>query len=131
MSHHLDREQLLNRRDQIRQELATIGELRPGSLTPRFRKCGKPNCHCAQEGDRGHGPSWSLTRKKKGKTVTKIIPPDEVERTKEQLEEYRRLRDLTSELVEVSERLCDERLQSQKEAADGAAKKGASNKPSK
>ena len=61
-------EQLMARRDEIRQDLAsaTLGDLRPGSLKPRYRKCGKPNCHCAREGDPGHGPKWVLSREVKG-----------------------------------------------------------------
>ena len=102
-----DPEALKKRRNEIREELASIGDLRPGSLVSRYRKCGKPNCHCAEEEGGGHGPSWSLTRKVDGKTVTKIIPAGAVSQTQEQIAECRRLRDLTGELVEISERLCD------------------------
>ena len=59
-------------------QLASLGDLRPGSLVARF-KCGKPNCHCAAEGAPGHGPSWSLTRGVRGKTVTRVIPADAVD----------------------------------------------------
>ena len=90
-----DPEMLRNRRNEICEELASIGDLRPGSLVARYRKCGKPNCHCAQEKGGGHGPSWSLTRKVEGKTVTKIIPPSAVPETERQIAEYRRLRKLT------------------------------------
>ena len=58
-----------------------LGDLRPGSLVARFRKCGKRNCHCAAEGAPGHGPSWSLTHGVRGKTVTRVIPADAVEET--------------------------------------------------
>ncbi len=59
-------------------ELTTLGDVQSGSLVPRYRRRGKPSCHCAAEGDPGHGPSWSLTRRVQGKTVTRIIPPSEV-----------------------------------------------------
>ena len=58
----------------LRSQFASIGEMRSGSLTERFRPCGKPRCHCAKPGDPGHGPVLSLTRKQAGKTVTRIIP---------------------------------------------------------
>lgn len=125
-----DPNKLRRRRNQICEELASIGDLRPGSLVARYRKCGKPNCHCAQEEGGGHGPSWSLTRKVNGKTVTKIIPPGAVSQTQEQITEYRRLRRLTGELVEVSEGLCDLMLADSKAATEGAGKKGASKKGS-
>jgi len=102
-----DPEELRKRRDEIREELAAVGDLRPGSLVGRYRKCGKPNCHCAREEGGGHGPSWSLTRAVGGRTVTRIIPPDAVPRTRAQIAEYQRLRRLTGELVEVSEGLCE------------------------
>lgn len=124
-----EREQLEARRAELRAELASVGDLRPGSLVGRYRKCGKPNCHCATEAAGGHGPSWSLTRQVAGKTVTRIIPAGAVEQTRQQLDEYRRLRRLTRELVEVSERLCEARL-SAPGAAPEAAEKGGSSKAS-
>ena len=47
-----DEHQALSRhRDELRQELAHVADLRQGSLSSRHRRCGKPRCHCAQEGD--------------------------------------------------------------------------------
>jgi hypothetical protein len=97
-------------RERLKQQMSGLGDLRPGSLVERYRKCGKPNCHCAQPEEPGHGPSWSLTRDVKGKTTTKIIPKEFVPRTREQIEEYQRLRHLTSELVEVNEKICEARI---------------------
>ena len=39
----LDFEAILARRDEVFRQLASLGDLRPGSLVARFRKCGKPN----------------------------------------------------------------------------------------
>jgi len=66
-----------------------------------------------------------LTRKVDGKTVTKIIPPTAVSQTERHIAEYRRLRKLTGELVEVSEGLCDLMLSDSGAAVDDAGKKGA------
>ncbi len=101
-------DELEKRRRQLREQLARIGDMRPGSLVGRYRKCGKPGCHCARSSERGHGPSWSLTRRVEGKTVTKVIPPGPaVGRTRAQIDECRRFRRLARELIEVSEQLCD------------------------
>ena len=71
--------QALNeRREHIARELAALGDVQSGSLAERYRRCGKPTCHCATDGGPGHGPSWSLTRRVDGKTVTRIIAPSEV-----------------------------------------------------
>jgi hypothetical protein len=125
--------EFVRRREALKKDLAGIGDMRPGSLVGRYRKCGKPNCHCAGAGSVGHGPSWSLTREVEGKTVTKIISPGAaVEQTRAQIAEYRRFRALTRELVEVSEKRCDAQLASGEAATEeGAAKKGGSKKPSR
>ena len=94
--------ELRRKRRTIQDQLAALGDLRPGSLTPRYRKCGKPTCHCAAQGDPVHGPSWSLTWAVEGKTRTRIIPAEAVEETQTQIAEYRRARTLTRELFEVS-----------------------------
>jgi hypothetical protein len=125
MARTRDPEELRNRRDAIRDELASLGDLRPGSLVGRYRRCGKPTCHCAREEGGGHGPSWSLTRGVGGKTRTKIIPPAAVGRTREQIAEYQRLRRLTGELVEVSEGLCEALLAGSGDDSSEASKKGA------
>ena len=74
--------------------------MRPGSLVPRFRKCGKPSRHCAEKDDAGHGPSYSLTHVVSGKTFTHVIPSGEaVERTRAQLDEYHRFRGLVPHFI--------------------------------
>jgi hypothetical protein len=103
---------LHEKREQLKAGLAQISDLRRGSLTARFRKCGKPNCHCAQKDSPGHGPSYSLTHASGGKTITQVIPQGPaVDRTREQIAEYRRFRKLVQELVAVSEQLCNAQLQ--------------------
>lgn len=105
-------------------QLAAISEFRPGSLVARFRKCGKPTCHCAREGDPGHGPSWSLTRYSGGKTVTKIIPLTHVDATKEQLDRYHEFQQVMHEYVETNVKLCDALLEDENDGRE--AEKGGS-----
>jgi hypothetical protein len=105
-------------RERLKLRLSGLGDLRPGSLVERYRKCGKPNCHCAQPGEAGHGPCWSLTHDVKGKTATRIIPEALVPQTREQIAEYHRLRDLTRDLVDVNEKICEARIQSRKAEDD-------------
>ena len=102
---------LRDKRALITARLAQIDDLRPGFLTARFRKCGKSNCHCAQKDSLGHGPSYSLTHRVGGKTVTQVIPQGPaVERAKAQIAEYRRFRNLVRELITVSEQICSVQL---------------------
>lgn len=126
-----DFQALLLKRDQLKAQLAAIGDMRPGSLVPRFRKCGKPSCHCAKKGAPGHGPSYSLTHAVAGKTVTHVIPAGPaVERTREQLDEYHRFREIVQQLVVVSEQICDQQLR-QPEPQDEGVKKNRARRPTR
>jgi hypothetical protein len=112
MSHSSRLEVLQIKRDQLKVRLLELGEMRPGSLVERFRKCGKATCHCAEKQAPGHGPCYSLTHSVEGKTVTRIIPKGAaVERAREQIAEYHRFRDLVRELIAVSEQICDAQMQ--------------------
>jgi hypothetical protein len=98
MSHSSRLEVLQIKRDQLKAGLAEIGDMRPGSLVGRFRKCGKPACHCVEKDAPGHGPCCSLTHAVEGKTVTRIIPKGAaVERSRQQMAGYHRFRDLVRE----------------------------------
>jgi hypothetical protein len=59
----------------------------PGSLYRLRRKCGKPNCRCAQ-GQR-HA-SWVLTRSESGQSRLYSVPQDQRGRLRPLTQEYRR-----------------------------------------
>lgn len=118
-----DLEVLVQQREQLKAELTKIGDMRPGSLVARFRKCGKAACRCAKKGAAGHGPSYSLTHPVRGKTVTRIIPAGPaVDRTRQQLDQYHRFRRLVQQLVSVSEQICDLQLHPDQPEAGGVKK---------
>ncbi len=119
---------LERRRAQVLDQLASVGEMRAGSLTARYRRRGKSGCRCARPGDPGHGPVLSLTRHENGKTVTRIIPAHAEAETRARIAEHRRFRRLTKELVAVSTALSEARLAAGSEQTAGAVKKGASRK---
>mgnify|MGYP003543740123 CR=1 FL=1 len=123
-------EVLRRRRDELKARLVQVGDLRPGSLVERYRRCGKAGCHCAGKAAAGHGPSWSVTREVGGKTVTRIIPAGAVTQTREQIAEHRGFRALVRELVETSEQLCDAKLEAGEATSDEVAQKGGSKKRS-
>jgi hypothetical protein len=98
------------RRSEILEELRSLTDLRTGSITAFFRQCGKPTCHCAKAGDRGHDPQFRLTRRVAGKTVTETFPtPAALRKAQQEIAEYRRFQRLSQELVAVSERICQMR----------------------
>jgi hypothetical protein len=45
-------------RDRLYAQLNRVGDFRRGSVTENWRKCGKPNCVCAQPDHPGHGPRF-------------------------------------------------------------------------
>src|ERR1700686_25867 len=65
---------LEQRREVIAQRIAELGDLRPGSITGTSGRCGKPECHCHQSGQPGHGPNFRLTYKLDGKTISQALP---------------------------------------------------------
>ncbi|OGV91207.1 MAG: hypothetical protein A3K19_23300 [Lentisphaerae bacterium RIFOXYB12_FULL_65_16] len=125
---HADLDSLLARRLHVMAELQSLGDFRQGSLVERFRRCGKPRCHCANPGDPGHGPSFSLTRSAEGKTITQVIPAQEARTAGLQIAEYHRFRGLCRELTAVNEEICRVRLAA---ASEAAAEKKTSSNPSK
>jgi hypothetical protein len=109
---------LRDHKAQLIQKLLEFKDFRQGTLIARYRKCGKPYCHCAKPGDPGHGPSWSLTRTINGKTVTKIIALSDVEQTKQQIEEYHRFRDVIDDFIETNTQICDSMLEQKQNGND-------------
>ena len=111
-----DVQALVQKRDQLKSQLAAVGDMRPGSLVARFRKCGKPSCRCAKKGAPGHGPSYSLTHAIAGKTITHVIPSGPaVEQTREQIQEYHHFRELVQQFIAISEQICDLQLRQQQQ----------------
>ena len=98
------------RRDELRRQLAAIGDLRPGSLVQNYRRCGRPECFCADKQHRGHGPYWLLTWSGNGKTRSRSIPAQQVAATQAQIAECQRLRRLVADLIAVSEQVCQAQL---------------------
>ena len=65
-------------------------------------KCGKPACRCAPAEAPGHGPYWLLTSEVNGKAQCRSIPAAALERTREQIAEYHRFRELVKTLIQIN-----------------------------
>jgi len=100
-------ESLELQRASIADQIAALGDLHAGSVTSTTGRCGKPNCHCHQPKDPGHGPNLRLTYKVDGKTVTESLPDYAAARKAErEIAEFRKLQDLHKEFVEVNAQIC-------------------------
>jgi hypothetical protein len=100
---------LEQQRAQLYERMAAIGDFRPGSINATYRRCGKPNCACAQPGHRGHGPRWLWTRSVAGKTHTRQLATAELEKIRAELVNYKEFAALSEQIVEVSEAICEAR----------------------
>ncbi len=98
------------KRSKILIQFTALGDMRPGSICAVARRCGKPSCHCAKPNDPGHDPQVRLTRRVNGKTVAESFPsPAAWHKAQAEINEYRRLQELSSELVSVNEKICQHR----------------------
>ena len=90
------------RRDARLKQMAQVKPFIAGSLAKVAVKCGNPNCKCAS-GERHE--AWILTRKERGKTVTVHVPRDMVEEVAQWVAEHKRLKKLSKEASDISERM--------------------------
>ena len=98
---------LEERRQQLYQQLAAIGDFRPGMISVNYRKCGRGNCRCAQPDHGGHGPQylWNTTQQGKSRAQNLRLGP-ELEKVEQEVANYRRFVELCGELVQVNEQIC-------------------------
>jgi len=103
-------EALQLQRGDITSQIAALGDLRGGSITFTAGRCGKPNCHCHQPKDPGHGPYLRLTYKVQGKTVTESLPDQAaIRKAEREIAEFRKLQSLHKRFVEVNAQICQMR----------------------
>jgi hypothetical protein len=93
-------------RSKLVQQLLTLGDFRPGTVSAMPRRCGKPTCHCARPHDAGH-PQFRLLRKVKGKSVAEsFATPAAFRKAAQEVTEFHRFQELTAELTAVNEQIC-------------------------
>jgi hypothetical protein len=101
---------LEQQRSSILMQILELGDFRGGSITAISGRCGKPNCRCHQPDQPGHGPNFRLTRKVNGKTVSEsFASAAELRKAQREVETFHRFRQLSQELREVNESICQAR----------------------
>ena len=105
MSHEL--ETLESKRDQLGQQLKSIGDFRFGTISASYRKCGKKRCSCARQGHLGHGPQYLCTTKQGGKSIAQYLRlGPELDMVQKQIANGGRFYDWYREFVEINEKIC-------------------------
>lgn len=101
---------LEEQRLRLYEQLAATGDFRRGSISENYRRCGKPNCVCAQPDHPGHGPRYLWTRSVPGRgTRGRQLSGSELERVRRELADYRQFAALSEQIVEVNEAICEAR----------------------
>jgi hypothetical protein len=90
------------RKFELMRQFQIPDDLLPGSLSIRYSRCKKPNCHCA-EGE-GH-PLWSLTFMVDGKKHVQHIPKHLVEEVRKRVEAGRQYQDAVREVLSANAQL--------------------------
>ena len=106
----------------IKRELATLGELRPGSLSRQYNVCGSPGCRCKASPPQKHGPYYHLSYTRHGKGGTRLIRPADLRTVRAALANYARLKRLVDRWIDLATELSDLTLQL-RAAADRSAKR--------
>ena len=91
---------LEQQRARLYDELAATGDFRRGSISENYRRCGKPNCACAQPGHPGHGPRYLWTRTVAGRgTKGRQLSAAEVDKVRAELANYQRFAEVSEQIV--------------------------------
>lgn len=88
--------------EKVKRELMSIEGLRPGSLSTQYNICGKKGCKCKDDPPQKHGPYFQLSLTRKGKSQTKFIKQGDVDMIHEQLNNYKRMKVLVEQWVDLS-----------------------------
>ena len=105
-----DIEELEAERRQLYAELSETGDFRRGSVAETYRRCGKPNCACADPDHPGHGPRYLLMTKVEGRSRARdIAAGPALAKVRRELANHQRFRSLVQQIVDVNETICQQR----------------------
>ena len=88
--------------EKVKRQIINIGELRPGHLVSQYNVCGNKNCKCKDpKNPKKHGPYVLMPYTLKGKRSTTFIHSHYIENAKKQMENYKKLKSLVDDWVEL------------------------------
>ena len=74
----------------------------PGTVADRMTRCGHAGCRCHADPPQLHGPYHQWTRKKNGRTSTRILTDEQLADYGPWFDNHKRLRELITELEALS-----------------------------
>ncbi len=96
--------------EDVKRQLAALGEMRPGSLSTQYNVCGSPGCRCKAAPPTKHGPYYQVSYTRKGKSGTRFVRKEDLPSIRRQLKNYARMRALVDRWIELATKLSDLRL---------------------
>ena len=103
-------ESLEKRIQKIKQQIGALGDLRPGALSQQYNVCGSSGCQCKASPPIKHGPYYQISFTRHGKSSSQFVREEDLKEVQQQLENYRRLRELVDEWISLSAHLSTLRL---------------------
>lgn len=96
--------------DKIKEELVSLGRLRPGSLSQQYHVCAKADCRCKATPPKKHGPYYQLSFTRRGKSTMRFVRREQLARIKEELRNYKRPQKLFDNWIELEMQLSEIRI---------------------
>jgi hypothetical protein len=95
-------ENIQRRINGIKSALTALGPMHPGSLSRQYNVCGTAGCRCKDpKHSRKHGPYHQLSYTWRGKSSSIFVRRERVKTVCGQVENYKRLRELIKEWVDL------------------------------
>jgi len=120
---NIRRQSLEDRIEKIKQEIAKLGDLRPGALSQQYNACGSPRCRCKQDPSLRHGPFYQLSYTWHCKSTTRHVRKSDVSQVQRQLRNYRKLQKLVDRWITLAIELSSFKIQEQHKAIPVPVKK--------
>ena len=95
---------LRRRRALLLRKLPPLDSVLRGSLIERYKRCGNPNCHCAQ--GPGHGPKYYLSASYPGRSPKMdYVPQDDFSDVSQRVANFALVREILEEISEINHEL--------------------------
>jgi hypothetical protein len=96
--------ELKQRRSRLLHKLPPLDSVLRGSLIERYKRCGNPNCRCAN--GPGHGPKYYLSVSYPGRSPQMdYVPRADYEQISQSLNNYTHIRKILEEISEINHEL--------------------------
>ena len=96
--------ELRRRRRKLIRDMPALDRIMRGSLIERFKRCGRPGCHCAE--GRGHGPKLYLSVSNSGpRPQMDYVPNASGEDVRAMVDNFNTAREILNEICAINTEL--------------------------